>query len=71
MRYIFVVLCCLRHFTSESSIAMQYIKTFQKVLIETLPVNGVKSESGDSVFSFELPNGFRELGDTLAACQLA
>jgi len=53
--------------TARGTIAHRWLENFQKVLIETLPVNRFFIENEGRVFSFELPLGFHQVTDTFEA----
>lgn len=67
MRLTILIIFLQVTFTARSLIGKNYIQNFQKVLIETLPVNRVAVDEGSTLFSFELPKGFQELNDSIAA----
>lgn len=71
MRYTLILLLVFINLSAHSMKAHQWLQNFQKVLIETLPVNRVYLIDDNRVFSFEVPCEFMNFQDTTVMCDLA
>lgn len=71
MRYILFVTTVFMGISAHGMLALRWFDNFQKVLIETLPVNRVYIFEDKRVFSFQVPKEFLNFEDTTVMCDLA
>lgn len=71
MRYILFVTTVFMGISAHGMLALRWFDNFQKVLIETLPVNRVYVDYGVQIFSFEVPADIMNYKDTSAHCDVA
>jgi hypothetical protein len=71
MRYILFATTVFIGISAHGMLAKKWFDNFQKVLIETLPMNRVYIDYGVQVFSFEVPADMMNYEDTSAHCDVA
>jgi hypothetical protein len=71
MRLALILLFVFINLSANGMKAHLWLQNFQKVLIETLPVNRVYIIEEQRVFSFEVPKEFMNFEDTTVMCDLA
>lgn len=71
MRYFVFTFLISLSFFAQCIVATNYLQNFQKVLIETLPVNRVYIIEEQRVFSFQIPLELMNFQDTTVMCDLA
>jgi hypothetical protein len=71
MRYFISFIFLLTSVVGHCNLPKLWFENFQNVMIESLPMNRVYLDYGNSVFSFEVPADFMNMQDTSLFCNLA